>query len=78
MNIIKQSLKFLKGLINKEVIKRIIKIIRIDVTDLRIINYVKFYKIVIKVIKSYKVLRQFNKKVINIIPIRNEFSDKSI
>jgi len=78
LNIIKQSLKFLKGLINKEVIKRIIKIIRIDVTDLRIINYVKFYKIVIKVIKSYKVLRQFNKKVINIIPIRNEFSDKSI
>ena len=57
MNIIKQSLKFLKGLINKEVIKRIIKIIRIDVTDLRIINYVKFYKIVIKVIKSHEVLK---------------------
>ena len=50
-------MKFLKRLINKKVIKRIIKIIRIDVTDLRTVNYIKFYKIVIKAIKSYEVLR---------------------
>ena len=47
-------------------------------TDPRIINYVKFYKIVIKAIKSYEVLKQFNKEVINIIPVGNEFSNKSI
>jgi ribosomal protein S25 len=74
LNIIKQGLKFLKGLIDKEVIKRI----RVDVTDPRTINYVKFYKIAIKVIKSYEVLRQLNKEVINIIPVGNEFSNKSI
>ena len=47
-------------------------------TDLRIINYIKFYKIVIKVIKSYEVLKQFNKEVINIILIKNEFLNKLI
>jgi len=50
-------LKFLKGLINKEVIKRIIKITRVDVTDPRTVNYVKFYKIAIKAIKSHEVLK---------------------
>ena len=71
-------MKFLKGLIDKEVIKRIIKIIRVDVTDPRTVNYVKFYKIAIKAVKSHEVLRQFNKEIINIIPVGNEFSNKSI
>ena len=71
-------MKFLKRLINKEVIKRIIKIIRVDIINPRIINYIKFYKIIIKVIKSYEVLKQFNKEVINIILVGNEFSNKSI
>ena len=65
-------------LIDKEVIKRIIKITRVDVTDPRIINYVKFYKIVIKAIKSHEVLKQFNKEVINIILVGNEFLNKLI
>jgi hypothetical protein len=47
-------------------------------TDPRTVNYVKFYKIVIKAIKSYEVLKQFNKEVIDIISIRNEFLNKSI
>jgi hypothetical protein len=71
-------LKFLKGLINKEVIKRIIKITRVDVTDPRTVNYIKFYKIAIKAIKSHEVLKQLNKEVINIIPVGNEFLNKSI
>ena len=78
MNIIEQGLKFLKGLINKEVIKRIVKITRVNVTDPRIVNYVKFYKIAIKAIKSHEVLRQLNKEVVGIIPVGNEFSNKSI
>jgi hypothetical protein len=78
LSIIEQGLKFLKGLIDKEVIKRIIKIIRVDVTDPRTVNYVKFYKIAIEAIKSHEVLRQFNKEVINIIPVGNKFSNRSI
>ena len=33
LSIVKQGLKFLKGLVNQEVIKRIAKIIRVDVTN---------------------------------------------
>ena len=47
-------------------------------TDPRTVNYVKFYKIVIKAVKSHEVLKQFNKEVINIIPVGNEFLNKSI
>ena len=57
MSIIEQGLKFLERLIDKEVIKRIIKITRVDVTDPRTVNYVKFYKIAIKAIKSHEVLK---------------------
>jgi hypothetical protein len=71
-------LKFLKGLIDKEVIKRITKITRVDVTDPRTVNYAKFYKIAIETIKSHEVLKQFNKEVAGIIPVGNEFSNKSI
>ena len=78
MSIVKQGLKFLKGLIDKEVIKRIVKITKVDVTDPRTVNYAKFYKIAIKAVKSHEVLRQFNKEIINIIPVGNEFSNKSI
>jgi hypothetical protein len=78
LSIIEQGLKFLEGLIDKEVVKRIVKITRVDVTDPRTVNYVKFYKIVIKVVKSYEVLRQLNREVVGIIPVGNEFSNKSI
>ena len=78
MSIIEQGLKFLERLIDKEVIKRIIKITSVDVTDPRTVNYAKFYKIAIKAVKSHEVLRQFNKEIINIIPVGNEFSNKSI
>ena len=71
-------MKFLKGLTDKEVIKRIVKITRVDVTDPRTVNYAKFYKIAIKAIKSHEVLRQLNKEVTGIIPVGNEFSNKSI
>ena len=78
MSIIEQGLKFLERLIDKEVIKRIIKITRVDVTDLRTVNYAKFYKIAIKAIKSYEVLKQLNKEVTSIIPVGNEFLNRSI
>ena len=78
MSIIEQGLKFLERLIDKEVIKRIIKITSVDVTDPRTVNYIKFYKIAIKAVKSHEVLKQLNKEVINIIPVGNEFSNKSI
>jgi len=78
LSIVKQGLKFLEGLTDKEVIKRIVKITRVDVTDPRTVNYVKFYKIAIKAAKSYEVLRQFNREVINIIPVGNEFLNRSI
>jgi hypothetical protein len=60
------------------VVKRIAKIIKIDVTDPRIINYASFYEIAIEAIKSHEVLRQLNKEVIGIISIRNEFLNRSI
>ena len=78
LSIVEQGLKFLKGLTDKEVIKRIVKITRVDVTDPRTVNYTRFYKIAIKAAKSHEVLRQFNKEVINIIPVGNEFLNKSI
>jgi len=78
LSIVEQGLKFLEGLIDKEVIKRIIKITRIDVTDPRTVNYAKFYKIAIEAAKSHEVLRQLNKEVTSIIPVGNEFSNKSI
>jgi len=78
LSIIKQGLKFLKGLVDKEVIKRIAKITRVDVTDPRTVNYAKFYKIAIEAAKSYEVLRQLNKEVTGIIPVGNEFLNRSI
>jgi hypothetical protein len=54
---VKQGLKFLEGLANKEVVKRIAKIIKVDVTDPWTINYTRFYKIAIEATKSYEVLR---------------------
>jgi hypothetical protein len=48
------------------------------VTDPRTVNYAKFYKIVIKAVKSHEVLRQFNREVAGIIPVGNEFSNRSI
>jgi len=48
------------------------------VTDLRTVNYAKFYKIAIKAIKSYEVLKQLNKEVTSIIPVGNEFLNRSI
>ena len=47
-------------------------------TDPRTVNYVKFYKIAIKAVKSHEVLRQLNREVAGIIPVGNEFSNKSI
>jgi hypothetical protein len=78
LNIVKQGLKFLKGLTDKEVVKRIAKITRVDVTDPRTVNYAKFYKIAIKAVKSHEVLRQLNREVTGIIPVENEFSNRSI
>jgi hypothetical protein len=60
------------------VVKRIAKIIRVDVTDPRTINYTSFYEIAIEAAKSHKVLRQLNREVIGIIPVRNEFSNRLI
>ena len=47
-------------------------------TDPRTVNYVKFYKIAIEAVKSHEVLKQFNKEVAGIIPVGNEFLNKSI
>jgi hypothetical protein len=60
------------------VVKRIAKIIRVDVTNPRTINYISFYKITIEAAKSHEVLRQLNKKVIGIILIRNKFLNRLI
>jgi hypothetical protein len=60
------------------VVKRIVKITRVDVTDPRTVNYVKFYKIAIEAAKSHEVLRQLNREVAGIIPVGNEFSNRSI
>jgi hypothetical protein len=60
------------------VVKRIVKIIRVDVTNPRTINYTSFYKIAIEAAKSHEVLRQFNREVIGIILVGNEFSNRSI
>ena len=59
-------------------VKRIIKIIRVDVTDPRTINYTNFYKIAIEAIKSHKVLKQLNREVVGIILVGNEFLNRSI
>jgi hypothetical protein len=60
------------------VVKRITKIIRVDVINPRTINYTSFYKITIEAVKSHKVLRQLNKEVIGIILVGNEFLNKLI
>jgi hypothetical protein len=60
------------------VIKRIAKIIRVDVTNPRTINYISFYKIVIEAAKSHKVLRQLNREVAGIIPVKNKFLNRLI
>jgi hypothetical protein len=78
LSTIKQGLKFLEGLADKEVVKRIAKITRVDVTDPRTVNYARFYKIAIEAIKSHEVLRQLNREVAGIIPVGNEFSNRSI
>jgi hypothetical protein len=75
---VKQGLKFLEELANKEVVKRITKIIKVDVTDPWTINYARFYKIAIEAAKSHEVLRQLNREVIGIIPVRNEFLNRLI
>jgi hypothetical protein len=49
-----------------------------DVTNPRTINYARFYKITIEAAKSYKVLRQLNREVAGIIPVRNEFLNRLI
>jgi hypothetical protein len=54
---VEQGLKFLEGLANKEVVKRITKITKVDITDPRTINYTRFYKIAIEAAKSHEVLR---------------------
>ena len=59
-------------------VKRIAKIIRIDVTNPQTINYTNFYEIAIKATKLYKVLRQLNREVAGIIPVENEFLNRSI
>jgi hypothetical protein len=48
------------------------------VTDPRTVNYARFYKIAIEAAKSYEVLKQLNKEVTSIIPVGNEFLNKSI
>jgi hypothetical protein len=60
------------------VVKRIAKIIRVDVTDPRTINYTSFYEITIEAAKLYEVLRQLNREVVGIIPVRNEFLNRLI
>jgi hypothetical protein len=60
------------------VVKRIAKIIRVDVTNPRTINYTSFYKIAIEATKLHEVLRQLNREVIGIILVGNKFSNKSI
>jgi hypothetical protein len=60
------------------VVKRITKIIRVDVINPWTINYTSFYEITIEAAKSYKVLRQLNKEVISIIPVENEFLNRLI
>jgi hypothetical protein len=75
---VKQGLKFLEGLANKEVVKRIAKITKVDVTDPWTINYARFYKIAIEAAKSHEVLRQLNREVVDIIPVRNKFLNRLI
>ena len=57
LSMVKQGLKFLEGLADKEVVKRIAKITKVDVTNPWTINYARFYKIAIEVAKSHEVLR---------------------
>jgi hypothetical protein len=78
LSTVEQGLKFLEGLADQEVVKRIAKIIRVDVTNPRTINYASFYKIAIEAAKSYKVLRQLNREVADIIPVKNEFLNRLI
>ena len=44
-------------------VKRIAKIMRVDITDPRTVNYASFYEIAIKATKSHEVLRQLNREV---------------
>jgi hypothetical protein len=60
------------------VVKRITKIIRVDVTNPRTINYTSFYEIAIETAKSHKVLRQLNREVVGIILVGNEFLNRLI
>jgi hypothetical protein len=60
------------------VVKRIAKIIRVDVTDPWTMNYTSFYEIAIEAAKLYEVLRQLNREVVDIIPVRNEFLNRLI
>jgi hypothetical protein len=60
------------------VVKRITKIIRVDITDPQTINYTSFYEIAIEAAKLHEVLRQLNREVVGIIPVGNEFLNKSI
>jgi hypothetical protein len=78
LSTVEQGLKFLEGLANKEVVKRIAKITKVDVTDPWTINYARFYKIAIEAAKSHEVLRQLNREVVGIIPVRNEFLNRLI
>ena len=68
----------MEELANKEVVKRITKIIKVDVTDPWTINYTRFYKIAIEAAKSHEVLRQLNKEVVGIILVRNKFLNRLI
>jgi hypothetical protein len=60
------------------VVKRIAKIIRVDVINPRTVNYTSFYKIAIEATKLHKVLRQLNREVVDIIPVGNKFLNRLI
>jgi hypothetical protein len=60
------------------VVKRIAKIIRVDVTNPWTVNYISFYKIAIEAAKLHEVLRQLNREVAGIIPVGNKFSNRLI
>jgi hypothetical protein len=60
------------------VVKRITKIIKVDIIDPWTINYTRFYKITIEAAKSHEVLRQLNREVIGIILVKNKFLNRLI
>ena len=59
-------------------VKRIAKIIRVDVTNPQTINYASFYEIAIEAAKLHEVLRQLNREVVGIILVGNKFSNRLI